>query len=378
MDLAMNMNNDALLMAAVAGDIQVIQHFIESESVQLEATDIEGNTALILAARHNHFALVQLLIKAGANIHAVNAQGDTAFSLSIRQGEGHRDMVFCLLHALSQEKRAELKPKSLAGKIPFLDRLTRTDAVAFQYFLSLVFSCSVNSAIASSSLYQNLMRKNAPAFMLKFLTKTPDQLRSGRRVAMAMVVGQLAAYGYFRTQRAEELGFFAPIFQQVMSDSYQFLKLPIPKMMEMAELSKNDKNRLALMQDYERALSNFDLEMREVFKSLGVYAQKEEQHLPGLPTTVLGIIADYVRSDWYASNQVQASLSRAEKAAAEPVAVTFSARASSWMSSAVNQVRGQKRKVELVEELVEDAAAAESVAVTFSAAGAPKAKKPKQ
>ena len=102
MDLAMNMNNDALLMAAVAGDIQVIQHLIESESVQLEATDIEGNTALILAARHNHFALVQLLIKAGANIHAVNAQGDTAFSLSIRQGESHRDMVFCLLHALSQ------------------------------------------------------------------------------------------------------------------------------------------------------------------------------------------------------------------------------------------------------------------------------------
>lgn len=65
------------LAYARAGDVQKVQMAIE-EGVDLNVTDEEGNTALMLAAGPGHDEVVELLLSSGADIEARNRAGETA------------------------------------------------------------------------------------------------------------------------------------------------------------------------------------------------------------------------------------------------------------------------------------------------------------
>lgn len=52
---------------------------LENDS-DIEASDANGNTALLLAARYEHKEVVRLLLKNGADVEASDENGQTAFS----------------------------------------------------------------------------------------------------------------------------------------------------------------------------------------------------------------------------------------------------------------------------------------------------------
>jgi hypothetical protein len=62
--------SDALLSAAISGPIDKIRQLLAS-GADLEATDVNRMTPVMLAAQHGHADLVRVLIDAGANLHAV-------------------------------------------------------------------------------------------------------------------------------------------------------------------------------------------------------------------------------------------------------------------------------------------------------------------
>jgi uncharacterized protein len=68
-DSADALSEIALFKAAKNGDIATITSYIESGG-DIEVKNVDGDTLLWIAFENNHDALVKILIKAGANIHA--------------------------------------------------------------------------------------------------------------------------------------------------------------------------------------------------------------------------------------------------------------------------------------------------------------------
>ena len=50
---------------------------------EVDTTDVEGNTALMLASKAGHGRLVKLLVRKGAKLDALNAEGKSAEQLAI-------------------------------------------------------------------------------------------------------------------------------------------------------------------------------------------------------------------------------------------------------------------------------------------------------
>lgn len=63
-----------LLAAALAGDLNTLQHCLQSNEA-IDACDKAGNSALMLAAYTGHLESVKYLIKQGANLQARNNNG---------------------------------------------------------------------------------------------------------------------------------------------------------------------------------------------------------------------------------------------------------------------------------------------------------------
>ncbi len=82
----------ALMVASDTGDIKGVVEALQS--VPSDRDDFEaylnlqndgGMTALMLAANHNHYSIVDTLLKAGADVKLTNLQGYTAADLANRQ-----------------------------------------------------------------------------------------------------------------------------------------------------------------------------------------------------------------------------------------------------------------------------------------------------
>lgn len=81
-------NQDVLkfLQAAEDGDLNIINHFIDNK-IDLNVTDKNGMTALLLASTFGHPKIIEQLRLAGANMNAINMDQKTAMMLAISNGQ---------------------------------------------------------------------------------------------------------------------------------------------------------------------------------------------------------------------------------------------------------------------------------------------------
>ncbi len=79
--------SDALLVAASGGNMDIIRFLMMKVDVDVNICDSEGNTPLILAAKHNHFSLVQWLVEdKHANVNEKNQTGNSALFFACWSG----------------------------------------------------------------------------------------------------------------------------------------------------------------------------------------------------------------------------------------------------------------------------------------------------
>lgn len=76
-----------LMKAADVGDLTYVIHALSNDSTPeyVNAQNNYGNTALMLAANHDHFFVATQLIANGADVHLQNSVGQTAVLMADRQ-----------------------------------------------------------------------------------------------------------------------------------------------------------------------------------------------------------------------------------------------------------------------------------------------------
>jgi hypothetical protein len=72
----------ALMWASYKGDRSVVVLLLAQPGIQLDLINIDGDTALMAAAEKGHSDIVELLLKAGANVSITDKRGETAASLA--------------------------------------------------------------------------------------------------------------------------------------------------------------------------------------------------------------------------------------------------------------------------------------------------------
>ena len=76
----------ALAYAAATGRTSVVQLLLNHGAQPDQATDVDGNTELMIAAARGYQAIVELLIKYGADPRRVNNSGESAYDRAARGG----------------------------------------------------------------------------------------------------------------------------------------------------------------------------------------------------------------------------------------------------------------------------------------------------
>lgn len=168
--------DDDFLKAVEDGDITIVQTALR-QSVSVQATDENENTALILAAQNGHLDITKLLLEQGADVHAQDKNGGTALMWAAYNG--HVDTVALLL-----DHNADVNAKSNLGNTALMTATmnAQTDVVK----LLLEHGAHVNPKnekgetaimIAEKKTYNIivLMLKDAPAIRAAIVT-TIDNL----------------------------------------------------------------------------------------------------------------------------------------------------------------------------------------------------------
>jgi len=91
---ANNPQTDALLRAARDGHADAVQELLKSPDIDVNATDADGNTALIEAARFGHDHVARVLLAAGANTKVRDKNGKTPLMLAV--AGGHDEVALAL------------------------------------------------------------------------------------------------------------------------------------------------------------------------------------------------------------------------------------------------------------------------------------------
>uniref|UniRef100_A0A1X7TCJ4 Death domain-containing protein n=1 Tax=Amphimedon queenslandica TaxID=400682 RepID=A0A1X7TCJ4_AMPQE len=87
----------ALLEAVTAGNNEAVEFLLQLETVNIDHTNEEGKTALMLACERGHEDIVDSLVSAGANVNIQDNKGLTA--LMIASAFNHISIIHMLLHA---------------------------------------------------------------------------------------------------------------------------------------------------------------------------------------------------------------------------------------------------------------------------------------
>jgi len=72
----------ALFWASSKGNKNSAKLLLAQPGIKVDVIDIDGDTALMAAAEHGHAEIVELLLKAGANVSIIDKRGETATSLA--------------------------------------------------------------------------------------------------------------------------------------------------------------------------------------------------------------------------------------------------------------------------------------------------------
>ena len=77
----------ALCAASYRGDIEDVNQLLQQSNIDIDEKDgIYEDRPLTLAAFSGHLHIVQVLFAHGANVEVANMQGDTALMLAARKG----------------------------------------------------------------------------------------------------------------------------------------------------------------------------------------------------------------------------------------------------------------------------------------------------
>jgi len=72
----------ALIWASYKGNKDMVKLLLAQPGIKLDAINIDGDTALMVAAEHGHAEIAEMLLKAGANVRITDKRGETATSLA--------------------------------------------------------------------------------------------------------------------------------------------------------------------------------------------------------------------------------------------------------------------------------------------------------
>ncbi|HEY6803066.1 MAG TPA: ankyrin repeat domain-containing protein [Pyrinomonadaceae bacterium] len=88
---------EALLRAARDGHADAVQELLKTPGIDVNATDADGNTALLEAARFGHDHVARVLLAGGANTKVRDKNGKTPLMLAV--AGGHDEVVLALRQA---------------------------------------------------------------------------------------------------------------------------------------------------------------------------------------------------------------------------------------------------------------------------------------
>lgn len=114
-----NVGYQALHQAAQAGHTESVQYLVDIQGVEVDTTTTSGSTALAVASKEGQLAVLEFLLRAGANINTVDNKGRSA--LHIASGAQHPMCVEILL------KHGAVLVPDMAGNTP--DKLAKKDSV---------------------------------------------------------------------------------------------------------------------------------------------------------------------------------------------------------------------------------------------------------
>lgn len=79
-------NESALTYAAHYGNYKAVDYLLRNQYFEVDDYDDKGNTALIVAAKHNQIEIVQLLLHHGARTDLTNTDGLMAIDYAVQNG----------------------------------------------------------------------------------------------------------------------------------------------------------------------------------------------------------------------------------------------------------------------------------------------------
>lgn len=101
-----------LMRAAQVGEPKIAQILL-ARRADIDASDDDGNTALMFAVKGRHFRVVRLLLKHGADPTLRNAEGETALTLVERRGD---EAMVRLLRQPDPPKSEKMLKRPMARK----------------------------------------------------------------------------------------------------------------------------------------------------------------------------------------------------------------------------------------------------------------------
>jgi ankyrin repeat protein len=72
----------ALFWASARGNKNSVKLLLAQPGIKLDVIDIDGETALMAAVGHGDAEIIEMLLKAGANVSIANKHGDTATAIA--------------------------------------------------------------------------------------------------------------------------------------------------------------------------------------------------------------------------------------------------------------------------------------------------------
>ncbi|KRY12791.1 Ankyrin repeat domain-containing protein 29 [Trichinella patagoniensis] len=90
-------DDNLLHNSSSSGDVDTLQHVLNSGRVRIDCCDSEGTTALMLASAQGHFCCVRILVEAGADVNIRRKSGTTALFFAAE--EGHLEIARFLLES---------------------------------------------------------------------------------------------------------------------------------------------------------------------------------------------------------------------------------------------------------------------------------------
>jgi ankyrin repeat protein len=92
---------EALLRAVRDGHADAVEELLKTPGIDVNATDGNGDTALLIAARFGHDHVTRVLLAAGANMKVRDKDGKTP--LMVATAGGHEEVVAALQQAGARE-----------------------------------------------------------------------------------------------------------------------------------------------------------------------------------------------------------------------------------------------------------------------------------